>query len=190
MRMRPSSQSVSSLRSNSGSMVDFACSMVVLIVFMIVPLLDLAAIPIRYSLISQAVHTKVKQLARLDTGSQVFKQVRAGDTFDSLSKMIGDVTASSTSVAIAITQIHGDQRTLIVEPRRIPKQWQPDGMKRPCLYNIRLETEVDLAPMLLVKLGNAKIPGLTEPFKMKLVHEAPFEHMGADPATGEFFINE
>ena len=180
-----------SKRSRKGqNQAEFAAAFTVLVVIVMIPLINLAAIPIRAGLASALVKDTVKELSLSERFSDAVKSVK-DDKLSRRLAAIGGVELTSVALALRISKVSDDAQEILVEkPGAVPANWLPDGANSPTNVQLILTVEANISPLLLGANLPGKIPGLTVPFAAKLPANAGWENLGRDPQTGEFYLNE
>lgn len=177
-------------RSRSGqNQLEFAAIFGVLIIFVLVPLIDLAAIPIRMAFADSAVKDAVHNLALSSKFSQALSTLGSGTLLQPRLKAISGVDLVTAKLSLTATGSNGES-PVFDSPGSVPKIWLPDGEGKPYHYNLVLGTEMDISPLFLLNSGFGDIPGLTQPFRAKISESYAWENLSKDPETSEFFLNE
>ncbi len=179
-----------SKRSKKGQhQAEFAAAFTVLIVIVVIPLINLAAVPMRMGLAQAIIKDSVKALSLSEKFSESIKLLKGG-TMQQRLAALGGVEAKSVELALRISKV-GDsaQSITVTESGAIPKSWLPDGSNAPTSVQIVLTVQTDISPLLLANVPG-KIPGLTVPFSTTLQETSGWENLGRDANTGEFYVNE
>lgn len=170
---------------------EFAASLTVLVLFFVIPLLDLGVIPIRWGLANHLVTSYSVNFARAETLSRAFDQLEEDANLPNLLKKIGGVNAKRLRLALVITKPGtADKKLVVEEPKHIPAAWLPDAPNGPFQYELELLATVEVSPLLLINLGEKKVPGLNAPFTVNMTSSSHWENLGRNPNTNEFFMNE
>jgi hypothetical protein len=179
-------------RKNTGAQAaEFAAALTVLVIFFVIPLLDLSVIPVRWGLANHIITSYSVNFARAETLSRAFEQLESDVNLQDLLKKIGGVNAKQLRLALVITKTATPDKKLVVsEPKHIPSEWLPDSPNGPFQYELELFATVEVSPMLLVNIGEKKIPGLNAPFTVTMTSSSNWENLGRNPNTNEFFMNE
>lgn len=165
--------------------------MVVLILCVCLPLCDLVIIPIRSGLAASAVNAYAKQLALSERFSQASRRLESRDELVSRLESIGGVSVKSSRLSLSISSARDESSEITVDsPGSIPPAWQPNGASCPCIYMLHLSVEAEISPLVIVPFGGKKIPGLNSAIPTTLAAQAPFENLGRDPVSKEYFVNE
>lgn len=180
-------------RQKGQQLADFTVAFGFLIMFVVLPLLDLGIVPVRYLMAQSSVSSYIKQLSLCETMSEAFKKLKSSNNdFDRLLTSIGGTNVKSTRLSIIISSQKTSGKPIEVDkPRAIPKLWLPDGTNCPCQYMIKLSADLEINPLIsLPKVGSTGIPGLNAPFVLTITNVVPWENLGVNPATQEYFLNE
>jgi len=178
-------------KSRGAQAAEFAAALTILVMFFVIPLLDLGVIPIRWGLANHLITSYAVNFARAETLSRAFEQLETDVNLQDLLKKIGGVTARKLRLALVITKTATPDKKLVVsEPKHIPADWLPDSANGPFQYELELFATVEISPLLLINLGEKKIPGLNAPFTVTMTSSSNWENLGRNPNTNEFFMNE
>lgn len=178
-------------KSTGAQAAEFAAALTVLVIFFVIPLLDLSVIPVRWGLANHIITSYSVNFARAETLSRAFEQLESDVNLQDLLKKIGGVNAKQLRLALVITKTATPDKKLVVsEPKHIPSEWLPDSPNGPFQYELELFATVEVSPMLLVNIGEKKIPGLNAPFTVTMTSSSNWENLGRNPNTNEFFMNE
>lgn len=170
---------------------EFAAALTILVMFFVIPLLDLGVIPVRWGLANHLITSYSVNFARAETLSRAFEQLESDVNLQDLLKKIGGVSAKQLRLALVITKTASPDKKLVVsEPKHIPADWLPDSPNGPYQYELELFATVEISPLLLINLGEKKIPGLNAPFLVTMTSSSNWENLGRNPNTNEFFMNE
>lgn len=183
----------SKLRSPRGSyqISEFTMAFVFLIGFVVLPLIDLAVVPLRWGLGVLMVDNWAHQLAMSESLSEARKISESNSFLADGLKRIGGISLRDSRLALTVqsTKLNGIAQSF-TKPGSIPKDWLPDGANAPCLYVLDLSVDVSIYPLITAPLMNLKVPGLTEPIVTTFKSTSAWENMGLNPVTGEYFVNE
>ena len=170
---------------------EFAAALTILVMFFVIPMLDLGVIPVRWGLANHLITSYSVNFARAETLSRAFEQLEEDTNLQELLKKIGGVNAKRLRLALVITKPSSvDKKLVVEEPKRIPSAWLPDSPNGPFQYELELMATVEISPLLLINLGEKKIPGLNAPFSVQMISSSHWENLGRNPNTNEFFMNE
>jgi hypothetical protein len=183
------------LRRRSGSqIVEFAAAIILLVFFVSIPCLDLAIVPIRWMMAQQLIDSYVRTLAMCETFSESLRILDTDPSLTTRLEKLGGVKVNSLKLTIQITRVLTNKGELQVfevhSPGQIPSAWLPNGSFAPCTYALRIDAGLSISPALLIKFGNAPVPGLTEPIPVSLQALHEWTNLGRDPNTEKFCINE
>ncbi|MCC7531676.1 MAG: hypothetical protein IT342_24445 [Candidatus Melainabacteria bacterium] len=183
--------SANARNSTGAQAAEFAAALTILVMFFVIPLLDFGVIPIRWGLANHLITSYSVNFARAETLSRAFEQLEEDTNLQDLLKKIGGVNAKRLRLALVITKPSAAEKKLVVEePKRIPTLWLPDSPNGPFQYELELLATVEISPLLLISLGEKKIPGLNAPFTVTIISSSHWENLGRNPNTNEFFMNE
>ncbi len=181
-----------SLRSNKGQQIsEFAAALVLLVLVFFIPLLDLGIMPIRYFLAQELISTYARKLSLCESLSQSFAVMDADPSLETKLIHLGGVTPKNIVLCLVITKTKPPiERIIVTEPKKIPKEWFPEGPRSPCEYILQLSVDCEISPAILLRGGGPKITGLTEAVPFRISATSPWENLGRNPITKGFFINE
>lgn len=163
----------------------------ILIICIFLPVLNLAIIPIRSGLASAHVSNFAKQLSLSERFSQAKEKLAAADGLVSRLKSIGGVDPKDARLSLIIDSMkHSGNQITVDRPGSIPAEWQPNGQHCQCEYVLSLSVDADVSPLIKVPLAGLNVPGLNAPILMTFSASAPFENLGRDPDSQEYFLNE
>jgi hypothetical protein len=180
------------LRNDRGSHIaEFGAALVLIAVALIIPLVDLAIVPVRWMMAQELVNNVTRQLAFCESFSQSIERLKSKPSLEDRLNRLGGVRVRAVQLGIRAAKIFEAGQFLFVdEPGKLPEEWLPKQGRTPCTYTLLLEVKVDLCPAVLFPgVGNA-VPGLTGPFPMVLSSCHAWENLSLDPESRQFFINE
>lgn len=191
-RQSPTPLSSTRLRSSSGAQAaEFAATLTVLVLFFVIPLLDLGVIPVRWGLANHLITSYSVNFARAETLSRAFDQLEQDTHLQELLNKIGGVNAKRLRLALVVTKPSAvDQKKVFEEPKHIPAAWLPDSPNGPFQYELELLATLEISPLIVINLGEKKIPGLNAPYTVTMISSSHWENLGRNPNTNEFFMNE
>lgn len=164
-------------RNQRGSLAEFAPAFVVFTCFILIPLINFSAIPVRY-LITQGVMTAtVQKLALAESRTQAQTILDEGSWQTFLSRC--GVTVHPQPLKLVVCGKNDGDKLALNTAQAVPTDYLPRGTKGPCVYEMELTVDADLRPLY---------PGA--PATMKIACRAPWENLSRDPATHKYFINE
>lgn len=174
-------------RSTRGhSMVEFATALIALISFVFVPLVSLGMIPVRY-LIAQGVLTELShKLVLCDKRSGAYDLFWTDPWPDAILSRCG-IKVENETLNLRILGQADNSATTVGEGQMISAEWLPNGAKGPCIYSMRIDADFSVEPVFKSCPG---IPGLTSPVTFKVHCDSPWENLGRDPITSQYFVNE
>ncbi len=172
-------------RSRRGSqIVETTGAFLVLVFCFMLPLLNLAVIPLRWTLSYSVLESNLRMLARCDKYSQA-RQVyfREGENLTPL-KRLGGVQIERSK--LYLTLHYRGQSLQVEEPGKIPVGWlNPDVQ-----YVLTRATTISLSPLVASAGQPFAVPGLTAPVCLHLVNNVQWENGGIDPFTAKYYVNE
>lgn len=175
----------------SAHLSEFAAAIFLLLTCIVIPLIDLAAIPIRWALGRSIVAERVHNLAGSETLGAALEQFSQDRTLDKAMADIGGTTVQWSELTLTATSIRRpDQAVTVARSGMLPSEWLPDGARSPCAYQLGLTVRADIAPLIMVKIPNVNIPGLTRPLSIPFHDASSWENLGRDPLSGQFYVNE
>lgn len=180
------------IRSNKGAQIaEFAAALVLLVLLFFVPMLDLGILPVRYFLAQELISTYARKLSLCESLSQSYAVMDADPSLESRLIHLGGVQPKAINLRLVITQTNDPhERIVITEPRKIPKEWLPEGRKNPCEYILELSCDCQIAPAILLRYGGIHAMGLTDAVPFRIGATSPWENLGRNPITKGYFINE
>ncbi len=166
----------------------------VLICCVLVPLIDLAAVPIRWMLAQQLVNVYARKLSLCETFSGARAMMEADPSLSTRLHRLGGVDVQSINLHLRISRVqiyaHQEEFLLAETPKEIPQTWLPNGAKAPCSYLLELDVKSLMSPLILLPFRGISIPGLTRPIPLVVSGSHEWGNLGPDPLTGKFFLNE
>ena len=178
------------VRSYRGAnLLEFSAIFSVLVLFVLVPLVDLAAVPARMAFANAAVRDAVHNLALSSKFSQAQSTLAAGSLLQARINSISGASLVSNTLSIMATNSKGSSS--FSSPGAIPSNWLPDGEGGPYRYNLVLSCVVDISPLFLVGSDSGvDVPGLTRPFRANITESYAWENLSKNPETQQFYLNE
>lgn len=180
-------QSARKNRRRGAQAAEFAGA-IVLLIFALIPLVDLGIMIVRWNLASSIVNSFTRQLALCESFSAAHKKLEGDPNIFTTLENLGGVHPVASQLTLIITSKGKDM--VIERPRTIPAAWLPDANQGRNEYNLELAIDVEIAPLIVFPSFGKKIPGLTGAYPTRLVSHSHWENLGRNPATQEFFINE
>jgi hypothetical protein len=164
---------------------EFVSALGIFIFFVLIPLADLTAMPVRfligYSMILDFTH----KLSLSETRSQAITLAGSSSSYEQMARQLGVPIGNSE---LSVLCKNNKSETLTVENNKpIPRAWLPGGTKGPCTYLLQNKVKIKIEPLLSLGL---KVAGITAPLSVTLQSDAPWKNLSCDPLTREFYINE
>ncbi len=178
-------------RQKGQQLADFSVAFGFLIIFVVLPLINLGVVPVRFLFAQSAVGSFIKQLSLCESMSEAFKKVKADKEIEKMMVSIGGTHVKSARLAVVInSQKKVGNQIEVHRPKSITKVWLPDGENCPCQYMIKLSVDLEIDPLLTLPKVGGGIPGLNAPFPLTITNVTPWENLGVNPATQQYFLNE
>src|SRR5260221_8176961 len=153
------------LRPLLGSAIpEFASALTLFICCLLIPLADIAVVPIRYVLACGLASELAHRVALVERPSQVYTLLAEKSWFQNLARKCG-VQFGKIQIMI-VCHSNCSESYVVCDGEKIPQQWLPDGSKAPCSYLLQLNIETEIAPLFV---GGPVIPGVTAPIKIGLI---------------------
>ncbi len=175
----------------AASITEFGAALWLLMGCIVLPLLNLAIVPLRFGLGKSIVGNEVRHLAQCETFGEALKGVSTASPAMVALKNIGGIEVISTHLSLQAesesdkTKVHA-----IDEPHQMPPSWLPNGGGAPYLYLLDLKVEVNIFPLVSSPYPHFRIPGLSGPIPIQFHEVASWENLGSDPVTGEYCLNQ
>lgn len=166
-------------------MAEFGAAMVVFVCFVILPIIDISAIPVRYLITQGVLNELVQRVALAESRSEAVEMVNDNKWKQFLQACGVEVTAEP--LKLVVIAANGTEKTVLAPASAVNNQWLPGGVKAPCVYSLELGIDAALSPLCK---GSSGLPGFTSPVHVKLNSRAHWENLGRNPATHKYFINE
>lgn len=182
----------SKFRTNKGAQIsEFAAALVLLVFLFFIPMLDLGILPVRYFLAQELISSYARKLSLCESLSQSYAVMDADPSLETRLIRLGGVQPKSIVLKLIISKTTPPlERIIVTEPRKIPKEWLPEGPKSPCEYILELSVDCQIAPAILLRYGGISAMGLTEAVPFRIAATSPWENLGRNPITKGYFINE
>ena len=179
-------------RSDNGQQIsEFGAALVLLVLVFFVPLLDLGIMPVRWFLAQEIIQNYARKLSLCESLSQSFQVMEADPSMETQLIRLGGVSPKNVVLGLSIAQTKNPfEKVNITVPKYIPKEWLPGGRKGPCEYILELSVECDIAPAMLARSDGPKIMGLNTPVPFMIGASSPWENLGRNPVTKNYFMNE
>jgi hypothetical protein len=173
-------------RGNRGEMMtEFASALTILICFLLLPLLNLAAVPIRYIISFAMVSNLTHKLSLAEKRSQAVALAAHQTAYHDFANKFG-ITMGTCNVYI-ICKNQKFESIALPANKPIPPEWLPGGFRGQSNYFLQTETDMQIAPFVCF---TPKIPGMSSPIQVNMIATTPWENLGLDPATQGFYLNE
>lgn len=179
-------------QTGAASITEFG-AVLLMILFLVLPFLNLAIIPVRYAVAKSIVSTEARNLAKCETFSEAIKTNLKSKRLSSL-RELGGIRVVKSQLTLVVEEARSKIIYPFTSPRSIPQQLLPDG-KNNFAYYLELTVDVEIHPLIATSNGQtqipdqARIPGLTGPIRLKVQEVAAWENLSRDPMSGEFFLN-
>lgn len=165
---------------------EFAPALIVFVCFVMIPLIDIAFVPVRYFIAAGVVNECTHRLSLAEKRSESYEILAEGWWKDFLSKSGVNLRAEPKLKLVICGKNEGDKITLN-EGQAVPSNWLPNGDKGPCVYSMELSVETDIHPLFL---GSSGLPGFTSPIPIKICSRSNWENFGRNPENNAYYINE
>lgn len=169
------------------SQLEFAAIFAVLVLCVLLPLINLVAIPIRFAFAGAAIKDTVHYLALSDKFSQAQATLQNGEKLQPRINAISGVTLESSNLYLLANNSSGGSEKF---SGPLPQTWLPDGDAAPYHYNLVLSCQLSISPLFLLDSSGAQIPGLTVPFQAQIQESCAWENLSKNPETQQFYLNE
>lgn len=166
-------------RNSKGNISEFGASFLVLIVFVLLPMMNLCFIPVRYMLCEGALTELSRRLAHSEKFSDAQAMMKNETWFKTFLKQCG-VTISGERLSILVTTADG-ARSTVKQQSDLPGEWLPGGSNGPCIYSLEVKADCTIS---------ALYQGPFQPVKVTLRSHSQWENLAKDPNSLEYFINE
>lgn len=182
MRMRTQRR-----KTGSTVMSEFAAGTCILVCFLLIPIFNIAFLPVRFMISNGVLAELTHRLSHCDTRTESYK-VMAGDTWwkNTLAKC--GVTTSGEQLTLLISSSDGSRSVALKQGDVVPSDWLPGGKNAPCIYS--LETKMNCSADPLFKTTSIDVAGLTKPVTLSMTGRSQWENLSRDPRTLAYYINE
>ncbi|MBX9695833.1 MAG: hypothetical protein K2Z81_25835 [Cyanobacteria bacterium] len=180
-------------RSATGAaqLTEFGAATVMLITFIVLPLINIAIIPVRFAMGKSIVSTQARNLSKSETFSEALARNNNESSRWAALQAVGGITVKNSQLSLTVQSTKGATPQSFSAPRTIPSNLLPTkGRECPYLYVLDQKVSVDIYPLVAVSWPQARIPGLTGPLSIQFHEVSVWENLSRDPVTGEFFINQ
>lgn len=186
--IRASKARVRRTRDARGAQIsEFGAALSVLL-FAVILFVNVVVLPVRWYMARELMLGYVQKLALCETYSEALSILASTPSLeDQMNTNIG-VKAKQIRCAINVSD-RNEKNFAVDKPGSMPLVWLPDGPNGPYIYSLQLSADVEIAPLFALQY-NPKIPGLTGPVRIPISLETNWEHLGRDPHTKAFFVNE
>lgn len=174
-----------SRQSGGQQLAELAAVLVVLLLGFIIPVVNLAVAPVRWSLCQSFVDSDLRMLARCEKYSQALA-LHASDfkTRETLSKLCGVTLEDSRLYLTLRSKEHGSLE--IDRPGNIPTAWLNDSIE----FSLCHSATAKIAPFVTARPFGIKIDGINAPLSLQIATSTQWENTGRDPLTLNYFVNE
>jgi len=170
---------------------EFTAALVVLVIGIVVPLVDLAAMPLHWILSQEIITSEARRLAQSESFSSAIAALDNDPLLRTRLLNLGGVKPLSTDCKLIISMLNKPYESFVAnEPKSIPAEWLPEGKRSPCYYELEITVVQELSPLVVFNAFNTSIPGLTRPFICTIKARAHWENYGRNPVTKRFYMNE
>lgn len=107
------------------------------------------------------------------------------DNYQGLAKNLG-IAIDNCKVSL-ICQNQNSQSISLPANQPVPPDWLPGGSQEQCDYFLQTQVNVEISPWFC---SEPAIPGMTAPLPVTFTTSVPWENLGCDPATQQFYLNE
>lgn len=174
-------------RSNrGGTIAEFGAAFLVLVVFIFIPLVNASFVAVRYYLATGAINEYVHRLSLTEKRSQAVTMLTTDTWWSDFASKCGVTVTDKKLKLLACGANEGDKLT-VNGSDALPDNWLPNGPKGPCVYEVQLDVNVNVAP---VYSGGAGVPGITSAVPMTISARSHWENLSRNPKTKRYFINE
>jgi hypothetical protein len=179
------------IRSPRGQHIsEFAAALVLLFFLFFIPMLDLGIMPVRYFMSQQLVQQYARRLSHCETLTQAYQEMNADPSLHARLVQLGGVQPKNLELHLFINRIKPPiYRLDVTKPKSIPKSWWPEGSNGPCEYILEVSAEVEVSPAIMMQF-EPKVMGLSKPVPFILRADSPWENLGRNPVTTQFYVNE
>lgn len=174
----------------TAQLTEFAAALFLLISCIVLPLLNMAIIPVRYGMAKSIVTAEVRRLARCESFGEALKSVTSETGKWEQLNAVGGIDVKETQLCMTVESIKTRRVEAYRRPKTIPPALLPEGADGPCVYMLDLTVDVAIHPLVSVAWSNLNVPGLTGPIAIQFHEVAAWENLTRDPVTGEFFVNQ
>lgn len=172
-------------------MVEFAYVIAMLMLFFVIPSINIGAIPLRFFFAQRVVTKFVHRLSLSERLSDAFTAGTGDSELSNALSKLGGVDLLSSELTLSIAGSKSPEQEKIVDcVGKIPPEWLPNGANGPYSYFLHLKVRTNIYPLLVKSIAGKSIPALNGPLPLTIEEVAHWENLGRDPASGEFYVNE
>jgi len=172
-------------RQGGSLMTEFASAFTIFICCLLIPLINLSVVPVRYVIVFAMVTDLTRKAATAETRSQAIGIATKSGFHQDFAQKFG-ISMATPSVSI-VCKNQDSEVVVFPYKKRIPTAWLPGGSRSQCNYLLQTTTDVEIPPLFCC---GPKITALTAPVPLTITSAVPWENLGCDPSTQEFYINE
>jgi len=174
----------------AAQVTEFGAALFLLFSCIVLPLLNMAIIPVRFGMAKSIINNQVRKLAKSESFGEALKtnQIEAAK-WESI-QAIGGIVVKDCQLKMVVESTRSKKSESFYAPKSIPASWLPEGSEGPCVYLLDLRVDAEISPLVTFAVANKHIPGLTGPIPFKFREVAAWENLSRDPVTGEFFVNQ
>ena len=164
---------------------EFGAAITIFICCLLPPLINIATVVFRYVVAYAIAGAITHNVSLCDTRHHAIKLTNETTRYQSFARALG-FSFNQCDISIICKNQESESITL-PNLRPVPAPWLPGGKRGPCQYLLQTESNFDIPPLIGTKL---QIPVLSTPINVTCTMTAPWENLGCDPVTQEFYINE
>ena len=166
---------------------EFGAALSVLL-FAVILFVNIVVLPVRWYMTRELMLGFIQKLAICETFSEALSLLSSEPSLEE--QMNHSIGVKARQIRCAINISDRTERIYSVgQPGAIPPTWLPNGPNGPYIYSLQLSADVEIAPLFAMQI-EPKIPGLTGPILVPISLETNWEHLGRDPHTKSYFVNE
>ncbi len=176
-------------RSKTGhaALSEFAASTCLLICFLLIPILNIAFLPVRFMITNGVLSELTHRLSHCESRSEAYTAMSGELWWKSTLSKCG-VTVSGEQLSLIILTSDGSNSLVLKRGDILPADWLPGGKNAPCIYSLEAKMNCSAAP--LFKTSAINVAGLTSPVTLSLSSRSQWENLSRDPKTLAYYINE
>jgi len=165
-------------RGQNGSIPEFGSAFMFLIVFVLLPLLNLSFVPLRYMLCEGVISNLTRRLAHCEKYSDAEKMLTNETWHRNFLNTCGVNVRNERIRLVASSNAGGGNR---VKQGDLPDEYLPGGSFSPCIYSLEVQADCTIS---------ALYQGPFKPATIKLTTHSQWENLSKNPKTAQYFINE